>query len=244
MAQEPYLTSTAPFSLLCNTSIITNDSSFWSTPSAGVTDNLVTVAFTFNDLGLTYPELKRDRAGFIMDIGNGTSTGFMIGRTDYTSRAFFLNATFTIPIGGIVAANSVRDGSWCHAMQDLILAYVFGNGSPSIAGTFYFGLSTTAIAADGTGITEPGGGSYARVAVTANSTNFGFLDEYLSTWANKLAIAFPAPTGAWGECIYGFISDASSAGNIVAKWPLNRPVSPVSGQQAPTYYARSMHFQV
>ena len=49
----------------------------------------------------------------------------------------------------------------------------FGAANFTPPATLYFGLSTTAISIDGTGATEPSGGSYARVAFTNNKTNWG-----------------------------------------------------------------------
>jgi hypothetical protein len=232
-------------SLVTQSAAITNNSTLWPNATNGTKSSNATIALTAVAHGFTFEEMLRVRSSFRLNIGSGSSpVTFCLGRTNYTTRGFLNNGTYNLAAGDVVVDNSVRDGSWCHHLQNMIADYVFGNGSPSFPGTFYFGLSTTTVAANGTGITEPSGGSYARVAVTANSTNFGAYDEYLSTWANKTAITFPAPTGDWGTIRYGFISDASSAGNILAKWPINRIVRVLNGDDAPSYAIGAWQAQV
>lgn len=81
-----------------------------------------------------------------------------------------------------------------------ILDQIFGGTAWSPPATLYFGLSTTTIYADGTGITEPSGGLYARVAVTNNVTNFP---------ANADSFAGLSPTATqWaGTTVYGVNSN-------------------------------------
>lgn len=62
---------------------------------------------------------------------------------------------------------------------------------------------------------EATGGSYARVAVTANSTNFpNATAAQPSVSENGTAVNFPTPTADWGFAVGWLESDASSAGNI------------------------------
>ncbi len=86
--------------------------------------------------------------------------------------------------------------------------------------TLYFGLLTTAPAADGTGQVECAGTSYARVAKTNNTTNF----PTISAGAIKVsgtAITFPSPGASdWGNIVAVGIFDASSGGNMVAWMPI------------------------
>lgn len=74
--------------------------------------------------------------------------------------------------------------------------YLFGSTSFTPNGTYYIGLSTTAINAAGTGVTEPTGGGYQRVAVTNNKTNF--TDSTGGIVQNKVQFEFPESTTAWG----------------------------------------------
>lgn len=73
----------------------------------------------------------------------------------------------------------------------------FGSGTPA---TWFLGLSTTLPAKDGTGVTEPVGGSYARLSRTNNTTNFPAATTVsgLTTKTNGVAFTFAAPTGLWG----------------------------------------------
>lgn len=88
----------------------------------------------------------------------------------------------------------------------------FGRTAFTVPATFYFGLSTTAISIDGTGATEPSGGTYARVALTNDKTNWG--TAATATLTNATAVTFTESTASWGTITYVFIADALTAGNI------------------------------
>lgn len=94
-----------------------------------------------------------------------------------------------------------------------ILDYEFGNTGYTVDGTLYVGLSTTPIAFAGTGATEPSGGSYARVPVVNNKTNWSTAASGILS--NNTAITFPESTASWGTITHVFIADAASAGNIL-----------------------------
>lgn len=87
--------------------------------------------------------------------------------------------------------------------------------------TVYFGLSTVACNDAGYG-TEVTGGSYARVALTANLTNWSGTQSAGSTAAssgtggassNNVAVNFTTPSAGWGTVVSWFVSDATTAGN-------------------------------
>lgn len=82
--------------------------------------------------------------------------------------------------------------------------------------TLYFGLSTTTPAEAGTGVTEPSGGAYARVAVTCNTTNFPNATGGTngSTISNGTAITWPTSTATWGTVTYLVVFDALTGGNL------------------------------
>lgn len=62
---------------------------------------------------------------------------------------------------------------------------------------------------------EISGSNYARVAVTANSTNFpNASSAEPSVTQNGTAISFPTPSADWGFVVGWIDSDASTAGNI------------------------------
>lgn len=73
----------------------------------------------------------------------------------------------------------------------------FGSGSPT---TWYAAISTTIPNGDGTSFTEPAGGSYARVAITNNVTNFPAATTVGGRTVKRNATkwTWPDPTGNWG----------------------------------------------
>ena len=93
-----------------------------------------------------------------------------------------------------------------------ILDKGFGSTNYTPPTTMYFGLSTTPIAIDGTGATEPSGGSYARVALVNDKTNWGTASN--ASLTNLASVTFPESTASWGTITHVFIADASTAGNI------------------------------
>lgn len=99
--------------------------------------------------------------------------------------------------------------------------YLFGATSFTPNGTYYIGLSTTSINAAGTGVTEPTGGGYKRVAVTNNKTNF--TDSTGGIVQNKVQFEFPESTTAWGTITHVFISDSLTAGNVLYYDALTTP---------------------
>lgn len=90
--------------------------------------------------------------------------------------------------------------------------YNFGGTSYSVPSTLYFGLSTTSINIDGSGGTEPSGGSYARVSLTNNKTNWGNASN--ASLTNSTAVQFAESSASWGTITTVFISDALTSGNV------------------------------
>ncbi len=90
--------------------------------------------------------------------------------------------------------------------------------------TVYFGLFTGSPTDVGGG-TEVTGGSYARVAVGANSGNFSATNAPDSTNSpssgqsgtsyNLVDIQFPAPTANWGLIVAMAVFDAPTGGNML-----------------------------
>lgn len=98
-----------------------------------------------------------------------------------------------------------------------VLGLLFGARAFTAPGTYYVGLWTTTLSDTSTGSTagEVSGGSYARVSVTNNSSNF---DDPAGAGAtqNTSLISFPMATASWGTVTYVGICDASTAGNMIA----------------------------
>lgn len=119
-------------------------------------------------------------------------------------------------------ANSLSNYS-----ENLILNSIFGGGVLTPPTTLYFGLSTTSVQEDGTGITEPSGNGYVRVGVTNNITLFPITTT--SSKTNGIAISFQSATGSWGNIKDFFVSDSLSGGNILCYGILSTPKDVTSG---------------
>ena len=110
--------------------------------------------------------------------------------------------------------------SFIDYLENEILDHIFSNATFTTASPLYVGLSTTTIADDGSGITEPSGGAYARVAVGNREAN-SWPAAAAGIKQNGTAIIFPTATSSWGNVTYFFLSDASSGGNIYLSGSIN-----------------------
>lgn len=108
-----------------------------------------------------------------------------------------------------------------------LLDLAFSKATNNFPATLYVGLSTTTPTNTGGSVTEPAGGSYARVAVTNNSTNFPAATA--RSKSNGTDIVFPTATGSWGTITHFVMYDALTGGNFVAWGALTVPVSVISG---------------
>lgn len=105
--------------------------------------------------------------------------------------------------------------------RNRVLDARYGGGTYSKPATVYFALFTsmpTVLGNDGTEVT---GGSYARVAVTNNATNFPNAAAGQKTNAN--AITWPGATASWGAIQGIGIFDDPTAGNLQDFQPLVTP---------------------
>ena len=103
-------------------------------------------------------------------------------------------------------------GSKSDYLENKILDHVLGGGDYTRPATVYVALYTVA-PTDAGGGTEVSGGSYARVAVTNNSTNWPAASS--GSKSNGTAISFPAATANWGTVVAFGIFDAASGGNLL-----------------------------
>lgn len=118
-------------------------------------------------------------------------------------------------------------GSFTDHWENEILDHLFGKGSYTPP-TIHVGLSTADPGDDGTGLSEPSGNGYARVATSAadwNSASGGALD-------NANAIEFPQATGNWGSITHFALFDASTGGNMLAHGSLTQSKTIASGDTA------------
>ena len=103
-------------------------------------------------------------------------------------------------------------GSKSNYLENAILDHVLGGGDFTRPATVYVALYTVA-PTDAGGGTEVSGGSYARVSVTNNATNWPAAAS--GAKSNGTAITFPTASGDWGTVVAFAILDASSGGNFL-----------------------------
>lgn len=109
--------------------------------------------------------------------------------------------------------------------ENKALGLLFGQVSYTVPATYYVGLWTATLSDASTGATagEPSGGSYARVAVTNNSSNFDAVTG--GATSNTNLITFPMASASWGTVTYVGICDASTGGNMIAYAQLGTSIS-------------------
>lgn len=116
-------------------------------------------------------------------------------------------------------------------------------GALASAPAWYIGLSSTAAAEDGTNITEPSGGAYARQLVLAAGWNAATLADP-SLVDNVSAVTFPTATADWlsqANLIEAVCFDAVSAGNYLANGALS-VAKPVLNGDTAEFAAGSLDF--
>ena len=114
-------------------------------------------------------------------------------------------------------------------LENKLRRQIFRGEAYSFPATLYVSLHTAATADDGTG-TEVSGGSYARVAVTANTSEWTVGTSSDGQVYNTNAINFPVATADWGTVGWAAIWDAASAGNMLFHGPLAQAVAILTGQ--------------
>src|SRR5690349_18898367 len=97
-------------------------------------------------------------------------------------------------------------------LENKILDHMLGGPDYTRPATVYVALFTTAPSDAGGGV-EVTGGSYARVAVTNNATNFPGASGGAKQNANT--ITWPTATALWGTVVAVGIFDAASGGNLL-----------------------------
>jgi hypothetical protein len=115
-------------------------------------------------------------------------------------------------------------------VNNKVLDCFFGGVPIAPPRTLYVGLSLTR-AYKGGYTSEPLDGSYARVAVPNDLSNF--LEASSGTKTNALTIAFPPPSATWGTISSVFIADAAVGGNVLAMADLTASRMIHAGDPAP-----------
>lgn len=117
-------------------------------------------------------------------------------------------------------------GGKSNYLNNKILNLIFNQTAYTGVATVYAALFTVTPSDSAAG-TEVSGGSYARVAITANTTNFPTTTT--QSISNGTAIIFPTATGSWGTVVAGAIMDALTTGNMLYWGPLGSSVTVNTG---------------
>lgn len=105
--------------------------------------------------------------------------------------------------------------SFSDYLEAKVLDLLFSNTAYTIPATLHIALFTVAPNTEtGASGTEVTGGSYARAAVTNNTTNFPAASG--GNKSNGTAINFITPTANWNTVVAVGIYDSSTAGNLLA----------------------------
>ncbi len=119
-------------------------------------------------------------------------------------------------------------------LENKLIDHANGKTSYSMP-TVYVGLSSTTPAKDGTNVTEPSGGNYARVATAGADWNAA--SNGSSTNAN--VITFLTANANWLTSVnltYAVLYDSSSGGNLLSYGALTQ-LKPVLNGDTPSFIA-------
>lgn len=107
--------------------------------------------------------------------------------------------------------------------------------------TLYVSLHTADPTDAGTG-TEVTGGSYARVAITSNTSNWEVPAAAGTNYrvTNKSTVTFPSPSADWGVITHFALWSASSSGNLVVFGPLTVARTILNGDNPPSFAIGSL----
>ena len=138
-------------------------------------------------------------------------------------------------------------GSKSDYLENKLIDHIFRGVAFTAPSPLYIALYTSN-PSDAGGGTEVTGGSYARVSVTPNSTNFantqnsgtGASSGTGGQTSNLTTITFPAPTANWGVVTGMAIMDASTSGNELYWCALTASKTINNGDAAPTFPAGSL----
>lgn len=127
-------------------------------------------------------------------------------------------------------------------LENKLIDHIFRSATFAKPAALYVALFTAA-PSDAAGGTEVAGGSYARVNLPPLDTNWkatqggtaGVSTGAGGGTANAVAIAFPAPTGAWGVVSHYGIFDAASGGNLLIWDAMAAPRTILAGDPAPSF---------
>jgi len=118
-------------------------------------------------------------------------------------------------------------GSFSDYLEDEVLDHVLGAGVFTPPGAVYVALSRADPTDTGSGMDEPSGDGYSRVAVTNNLTEWPA--SVAGSKSNANPVLFSEATGAWGTISHFAIFDDPTAGNMLMYSALAVPKAITSG---------------
>lgn len=106
-------------------------------------------------------------------------------------------------------------GSKSNYLEAAILNHILGAETYTPPGIVYVALSSAAYneSATGASFSEVAVGSYARVAMTNNTTSWPHITG--SSKTNGITVTFPTASSSWPEVLSFYLLDASTSGNIL-----------------------------
>lgn len=107
-------------------------------------------------------------------------------------------------------------GSFSDYLENKLLDHIVGKTAFTMP-TVYVGVSTADPLDDDSGLAEPSGNNYARVATAGGDWNAASG----GATSNANAITFPQASGSWGTVSHFALFDAAAAGNILAHGSLD-----------------------
>lgn len=138
-------------------------------------------------------------------------------------------------------------------LENKLIDHLFRGIAYTPPATLEFALFTAA-PNDAGGGTEVSGGSYARVAIAASTTNFAATNATGSTTSpssgtsgttsNNVLITFPVPTANWGVATHMAVFDAHTGGNMLHWGALATPKTINKGDAAPSFAAGAFVNQI
>lgn len=138
-------------------------------------------------------------------------------------------------------------------LENKIIDWLYRGQAFTPPATRYFALLTANTDDDGAPLTEVSGGSYARVAVASNMTNWAGTQGAGTTVAstgtsgttsNNAPVTWPAPTANWGQVLQVAAFDAPTGGNMLEYIALAVPKTINNGDTAPSFANGQLTFQV
>jgi len=225
------------------------NSSYWATANATVSrEKRTNVNITLNGNNTSdWAVLIRRRWSFALHLGDNPVAA-IVGKTNRMEPSSWYGMhpnTYTLASGDLRVGMRLQTSGFANTTAHQILDWYFGGSFPaSIPGTLYLGLASNNVDLSSPTATEPSGGSYARVAMTRNSTYWSEVADSGYLWSNKVAATFPAPTSDWGYLKWLVIFDAATTGNIIAAAPLNRPIRVFNGDEAPVFLPGALQIQL